>query len=185
MGSEAGFEILGLADVETALRIPKDVNREHPQNDMAVNPSAEGPALPTELPGNAMPFYTSSWLPGQDSNLDAKLQRLLCYRYTTRQSSVAKPFDYRTRRLRPPSSNSTSTAPSSSMTPALVCCVTSPATPGYPTSRPASTLWGVTPRRRIGSTRYSAAAPSSTPRAPSASPTCVPTSSPAPASPSS
>lgn len=25
------------------------------------------------------------WLPGQDSNLDAKLQRLLCYRYTTRQ----------------------------------------------------------------------------------------------------
>ena len=28
-----------------------------------------------------------TWLPSQDSNLDAKLQRLLCYRYTTRQSS--------------------------------------------------------------------------------------------------
>ena len=27
------------------------------------------------------------WLPSQDSNLDAKLQRLLCYRYTTRQGS--------------------------------------------------------------------------------------------------
>ncbi len=25
------------------------------------------------------------WLPSQDSNLDKKLQRLLCYRYTTRQ----------------------------------------------------------------------------------------------------
>ena len=29
----------------------------------------------------------SRWLPSQDSNLDAKLQRLLCYRYTTRQGS--------------------------------------------------------------------------------------------------
>ena len=28
---------------------------------------------------------TGDWLPGQDSNLDKKIQSLRCYRYTTRQ----------------------------------------------------------------------------------------------------
>ena len=32
----------------------------------------------------AVGFTENVWLPGQDSNLDTKLQRLLCYRYTTR-----------------------------------------------------------------------------------------------------
>jgi hypothetical protein len=44
------------------------------------------------------------WLPGQDSNLDAKLQRLLCYRYTTRQCRGTHDYNGETKLGRPGSS---------------------------------------------------------------------------------
>ena len=45
----------------------------------------------------SLPFcYASHWLPGEDSNLNAEIQILVCYPYTTGQKRIklsrARPF---------------------------------------------------------------------------------------------